>query len=91
MSLIKQLRSYRLFSFAVFDFLASYLVFYGIAIYFKLPILKMLLSVVPLSIIIHIVVGQKTELTESIINPNSKRDYLLFLIVMINNLFFYAS
>ena len=87
---ITKLRSYRLFSFAVFDFVASYIIFYLLAKYFMLPVNKMLLSVIPLSIIIHLAVGVPTELTKSVIAPKNKRDYVLFALVMINNLFFYS-
>lgn len=86
---IAYLRSYKLFSFAIFDFLMSYIFMYIIGISFHLNIKKLFLSVIPLSLIIHKIIGLETPLIKSVFNPKNTKDYMIMLIVFINELFLY--
>jgi len=53
MNQLTNIRKFRIGSFAIFDITLSVLSFYLLAIYFKLDKVKMILSILPLSIIFH--------------------------------------
>lgn len=89
--LITQLRSYKLFSFALFDFIASYVFMYFLGLYFNLDTTKLMLSVIPLSLIIHKAIGLETPLTKSVFSPKHTRDYIIIFIVFINEFFLYRK
>jgi len=87
---LEYLRSFRIYNIAIFDLVMSY-----IGIYLLSPLLIKIFNIfkiktnksfwlwqtLPLSIIIHILVGQQTELTRMILNPQSY--YLVKLIVIL--------
>lgn len=89
MTLVNQLRSYKIMSFAAFDFIVSYISMYLIGKYFKLDTTKMMLAVVPLSLIIHTMIGLETPLTRSVFSPKSTRDFIILAMVMVNDYFLY--
>ena len=77
---IEVLRSFRVFDYAVFDFVASYIVFYFLAsplskLFFKVKIKitrkQWMYLVVPLSVVFHLWFGQRTHLIEQLFSLNS--------------------
>ncbi len=75
MNIITFLRSFRVGPFAIFDFAASFLAVYFLAPYLqkmglKLSRVQMMWFVVPVSILVHILVGSQTPLTKMFIDPS---------------------
>lgn len=89
-SIVSYLRSFKLGPFAAFDFIASYLVMYLLASTFGLNTRKLMLSVIPLSLLIHWVLEIDTPLTKSIFRPQTSKDYMLLAVVIINDYFLYT-
>lgn len=90
-NLITNLRKYRISNFAIFDFGMSYLVMYILAKALALNAKKMMLSVVPLSLLIHTLIGQETELTRAVFKSKSTRDYIIAILVLVNDYYLYRT
>ena len=88
---ITTLRSFRINNFAVFDFAASYLSMYILAVVFGLNVKKALLSVIPMSLLIHTIIGLETELTKAVFKSKSPRDYLIAILVFVNEYYLYRT
>ncbi len=90
MNLITILRSYRIGPFAIFDFAMSYIVVYLIAPYLqklglKLSRAQMLWLTLPISILVHILFGKMTPLTEMFVDLHggyAAKIVTVFMIVM---------
>jgi hypothetical protein len=89
MNTISYLRSFKIGPFAIFDFLASYILIYIISpilinlfskINIKITKAQLFWSVIPLSIIFHIIFKQQTPLTKLFLDP--KGGYFVKLIVL---------
>jgi hypothetical protein len=85
MSLIKTLRSYKLFGFAVIDFIGTFIGAYIISelLYSKynIPKHRAYYLIIPFGVFAHIIFNQKTPLNNMIFNPKS--DYLVKLIMLV--------
>ncbi len=90
MDIITFLRSFRIGSFAIFDFTLTYLVVYFAAPYLqkmgvKLSRVQMLWLALPFSLIVHVLFGIETPLTEMVIDPNGYywvKALVLFMVFM---------
>jgi len=89
MDIFETLRLFKIGPFAIFDFVISYLGIYllapalsKLALKIKLHISRTqwLWLVLPLSILIHLLFGQRTPLTQMVINPNNF--YLLKILII---------
>jgi hypothetical protein len=86
---IEYLRSFKIFSIAIFDLVSSYIVMYILGTFFNLNVKKLMLAVIPLSLIIHKVIGLDTQLIKSVYSPKNLRDYIIVLLVFINDIFLF--
>ena len=82
MEILEYLRSFRICNFAIFNFVASFLAFYLIAIYFTLPIIPMMLLVLPIAVLVHLVIGQITPLTEMFLTETYVKVIILLMLVI---------
>lgn len=86
---IEFLRHYRIFGLAIFDLSVSFLgmgllspilsrlfLFFGV----KIPIKNWLFLTLPIGIIIHLLIGQKTLMTKNFLNPNG--NYILKILIV---------
>lgn len=85
---IEFLRSFRIGPFAVFDFAVSYLVIYLIWPFLTrhgLPLSRTqaMWLVLPVSVVVHVLVGQITPLTEMVLDPHGHYLVKLLMIFMI--------
>ena len=63
---MEQLRSYRIYGYAIFDFAATYAGAYLIAKYKKWNVVVTFLYLILLSIIVHKLINKKTKLTDDL-------------------------
>ncbi len=91
MNIIDTLRQYRLGPFAIFDFATAYLGMLFVAplikklfLWFNLRITtaSILWLVLPLSIIVHILIGQKTALTNMFLDPTHYYTIKVLMVIM---------
>lgn len=87
---IEYFRSFRVFGYAIFDFALSFLGVYLLSplltwlflkIGLKITRKNWLLLTVPVSIVIHFMVGNITPLTEQFMNPHG--DYVVKIVIVI--------
>lgn len=64
MNCLQNLREYKVGPFTVFDTVVSFVVAYYFAQYFKYDVRAVMLLVLPVSVLIHKMVGQSTPLTQ---------------------------
>ena len=81
MNTIDKLRSYRIGPFAIFDFAASYAGVWMLAPYLKKYATReqLLWLTVPIGIVTHVVIGQRTPLNKMVLGP----DYNLFVQIVV--------
>ena len=86
---IEYLRSFRIAEYAMFDFIVSYFGVYLLAPYLskavkrfgvKISRVQWLYLTLPLAILTHLLVGQKTPLTDQLMSPGGS--YILKLIIL---------
>jgi len=89
MNIVEFLRQYKVGSFSIFDFATAYIGIFLLSPliikllhYFHIQITKMNIMwlVLPLAILIHILIGKHTPLTEMFLNPHNY--YLLKILVL---------
>jgi hypothetical protein len=84
MSVIKTLRSYKLFNFSIIDFVGTFIGAYFIAEFlhkkYQIPKYRMYYLIIPIGVLSHIVFSQKTPLNNMITNPNG--DYIIKIILL---------
>ncbi|MCX6733303.1 MAG: hypothetical protein NTX63_00650 [Candidatus Peregrinibacteria bacterium] len=88
MNIITFLRSFRIGPFAIFDFAVSFLAVYFLAPYLqkmglKLSRVQMLWLTIPVSILVHILVGSQTPLTKMFIDPSGGYIVKLVFVLMV--------
>lgn len=88
---IQYLRSFRIFGYAIFDFVLSFVGVYILAPILSWLFLKIglkisrkswLLLTIPASIAIHFMVGNITPLTEQFINPNDNFSVKIIVVIL---------
>lgn len=86
------LRSYKIFGFAIFDLTVSYLGIYLLALFLSkifllirldIPRSSWLYFTLPLSILVHILVGQYTPMTKEILDPSGHYFLKVFLLILL--------
>jgi hypothetical protein len=89
MTTIELLRQFRLAGYAIFDFAASFLGIYLLSPWLSKVFLKLNLSIpkhnwlfltLPLSVLVHLLVGQATQMTKDFTNLNSH--YILKAVIL---------
>ena len=90
--LISELRKYKIGEFAIFDFVASYIV--AILVWYLLTernistLTKILVSVVPLSIVSHLVFKVNTPLTDMFVSKTLSTSSILTKVVTAMSIYF---
>jgi hypothetical protein len=89
---IEYLRSFRIFEYAIFDLLASFLGIFLLSplltklflkINISIPLSSWLYLTLPLSILIHIAVGNYTKMTQNFLDLNSNYFLKIFIFTLI--------
>lgn len=88
MNIISYLRAFRIGPFAIFDFAASYLLVYFLAPYLqklglKLSRAQMLWLTLPFSVVVHLLFGLSTPLTEMTLDLHGSYWVKILLVAMI--------
>jgi len=81
MQLIETLRQFKIWKFAVVDFVVSFFGFWLLWKYVpfiksRLTLSQVMYAVIPISVIVHLLTGQMTPLTTMIIHPVKLVDYI---------------
>ena len=82
-SFLTQARSIRIGPFAVFDFAAAFGGMWYLATTLKLPVEPVMWSVLPISVLAHMMTGQSTPLTKMTMNQTLSTESLIAKTVML--------
>ena len=80
--ILMHLRSFKILDFAIFDFVVSFGSAILIANNYNLNINKVMYSVIPISVIIHVLFKQYTPLTKKIIDPGNIIYKIIFIMLI---------
>ena len=83
MKYIEKIRSYRIWNFAIFDFVVSFVGMYILSIILNVNPIRMLLLTIPLGILIHYLLGIETPLNKLFLSKNNLIIKLIVVLMVI--------